>query len=165
MNDFGLGHMTRDCGGILFSGITPPDVKPLCVNWRLGAREKFLERVDDPRPVVSPKPTHFSFQARHPGPLFNQLWRECWWHSGTFRCVRRGFAKIVICRKLLVSLLLVDPSRCKQCTHKFTGRGTTRLHCRLNWLEPAHNNWIIFNVAFFIVTIIPIAMTMTMHCL
>ena len=39
-----------------FSGITPPDVKPLCVNWWLWARGNILKRIVDPRPVVIPKP-------------------------------------------------------------------------------------------------------------
>ena len=95
-------------------------------------------------------------QARHPRPLFNQLWRECWWHRGTFRCVRGGFKvfQFVICKNLyLVSLCLV--SRCKRCTRKFTGRETTQLHCHLNWSEPAsksdHSQC---GVIFFIITII-----------
>ena len=41
----------------IFPGITPPDVKSKCVNWWLEARENILERVFDPRPVVTPNPT------------------------------------------------------------------------------------------------------------
>ena len=41
----------------IFSGITPPGLKPKCVNFWLEARENILERVFDPRPVVTPNPT------------------------------------------------------------------------------------------------------------
>ena len=47
----------------IFPGITPPDVKSKCVNWWLEARENILERVFDPRPVVTPNPTQPSLFA------------------------------------------------------------------------------------------------------
>ena len=94
-------HVTVDT----FSGITPPDVKSMWVNWWLGAREKILERVADQRPEVSSNPTQLksAFIIMVCSPFFSCCWycitsiccthpKTIWWHfslteSNTFKCV------------------------------------------------------------------------------